>query len=186
MWRPRRVGEVIAERKLFLKRRGRRSRVVWVKFGRPVRSPAPERGDPWWCPVQVTGLGRLETHPVAGEDSLQALVLALEFVTKILPFQAKKAGGKIEWLGERERPVFANTFLFEMYETALSSLVVGIQAGLRLLEGAGGSNSRRRERVLEKLRTLAVNWGFEGKRAPQRKRRPTRRSTRRPAGPASG
>ena len=34
-----------------------------------------------WCPVEITGLGPRSLRPIAGEDSLQSLVLALEFVT---------------------------------------------------------------------------------------------------------
>lgn len=110
MWRPRRLGRVIAERKLRLVRPRRPHGVVIVRFGQPVRTPSPRPGDPWWCPVEITGLGKRSLRPIAGEDSLQALVLAFEFVTNILPVEAERAYGRLDWLGERERLVFANAF----------------------------------------------------------------------------
>src|SRR5947207_14298118 len=107
MWRPHRLGTVVAERRLRLVRPRRRSAIVTVRFGRPLRSPRPERGDPWWCPVEIEGLGKRRLNPIAGEDSLQELVLALDFVTHLLPFEAERAGDRLEWLGERGRLVFA-------------------------------------------------------------------------------
>jgi Domain of unknown function (DUF6968) len=122
VWRPSKVGNVIAERRLMFARRRRRSRIVSVRFGRPVRSPRPRRGDPWWCPVEITGLGKQTLRPIAGEDSLQALVLALEFVTRVLPLEADRAGGHLEWLGEREQLVFASTFSAGLSSAALQNL----------------------------------------------------------------
>src|SRR5881392_2597568 len=122
MWRPRRLGKAVAERRLRLVRPRRRAAIVTVRFGRPVRSPRPERGDPWWCPIQVAGLGKRQLRPIAGEDSLQALVLALEFVTHTLPMEAERAGGHLEWLGVRERLVFANTLSAGLASTALQNL----------------------------------------------------------------
>ena len=103
MWRPSRLGSIIAERRLRLVRRRKRARTVRVRFGRPLRSPQAERKDPWWCPVEIAGLGRRRLRSIAGEDSLQALVLAFQFVTLTLPAEAERAGGRIEWLGEREK-----------------------------------------------------------------------------------
>ena len=57
---------------------------------------------------------------IAGEDSFQALVLAFQFVTLVLPAEAERAGGRIEWLGERESLVFANTYLLNMASEALA------------------------------------------------------------------
>ncbi len=52
MWKPNTLGEVVAERDLVLKRKGRRSAKVRVRFGRPVRAPRPHPCDPWWCPIE--------------------------------------------------------------------------------------------------------------------------------------
>ena len=101
MWRPRALGAVIAERTLTFRQRGRPGRIVTVRFGRPVRSPRPRPGDPWWCPIETKGLGPRVLRSIAGEDSLQAAVLAFEFVVRVLPAQARRAGGHLEWLGAR-------------------------------------------------------------------------------------
>jgi hypothetical protein len=127
MWKPDRLGEPIAERRFKLHRRGVRPKTVRVRFGKPVRARKPERGDPWWCPVEITGLKSRSFTPVAGEDSLQALVLALKYVTRVLPAEARRMSGRIEWLGEQERPVFADTFMLRAYEKAVSNLKSGLK-----------------------------------------------------------
>src|SRR5438876_10953289 len=109
MWRPRRLGKAVAERRMRLVRPRRRAAIVTVRFGRPLRAPRPERGDPWWCPVEIRGLGKRTFKAVAGEDSVQALVLALELVTRILPVEAERLKGHLTWLGEREQLICANT-----------------------------------------------------------------------------
>jgi hypothetical protein len=93
VWRPRKIGSVIAERRLKFAEPGKRGRTVSVRFGQPVRASRPGRGDPWWCPVGITGLGKRSLRPIAGEDSVQAIVLAFEFVTHVLPLEAERAGG---------------------------------------------------------------------------------------------
>jgi hypothetical protein len=137
VWRPRRLGSVIAERRLRLVRRRKPARTVVVRFGRPLRSPRPERRDPWWCPVEISGLGKRTLKSIAGEDSVQALVLAFQFVTLVLPAEAERAGGRIEWLGERESLVFANTLLLNMASEALENLVDGLSKAVRVLENGG-------------------------------------------------
>src|SRR6185503_4549877 len=103
MWRPIEIGEVFAERRLSFKR-GRRSRLVRLSIGRPVKGPEPR--DPWWCPIHLSApFDKFDA--IAGEDSLQCLLLALEMVQSTLPSLARSKGGRIEWLGEHERLIFA-------------------------------------------------------------------------------
>lgn len=95
MWSPKTVGVVIAERKcefLFPKVRNRK---ISISFGRPVRGRSSPAGDPWWCPVQISGGGFERFETVAGEDSLQALLLAIAFVERSLVQDAKDRGGSI-------------------------------------------------------------------------------------------
>lgn len=134
MWRPSKLGSVIAERRLTLVRRRKPNHTVRVRFGRPVRSPQASRNDPWWCPVEIAGLGRRRLRSIAGYDSLQALVLAFQFVTLALPAQAERAGGCIELAGERESLVFANMRLLNMANEALENLAGGLTAAVGLLE----------------------------------------------------
>ena len=159
MWRPRALGTVIAERTLKLDRPGRRSRVVRVKFGRPVRAPRPERGDPWWCPVQIAGLGKRQMEKVAGEDSLQALTLALEFVSRVLPFEADRAGVHLQWLGERESLVFANTFTSGLLTRSLQNCITGLADAVDVLEKAGGNGAAARS-MARRLRALVASGGY--------------------------
>ena len=99
MWRPRKLGNVIAERTLRFEGPRKPDRVVRLRLGQPVRARRPKRGDPWWCPVEIRGLGNRSLRPIAGEDSVQAIGLAFEFVTHVLPIEAEGAGGHLEWLG---------------------------------------------------------------------------------------
>jgi Domain of unknown function (DUF6968) len=159
VWRPSRLGGIIAERRLTLVRRRKPNRPVRVRFGRPVRSPQAERNDPWWCPVEIAGLGRRRLRPIAGYDSLQALVLAFQFVTLALPAEAERAGGSIEWAGERESLVFANMRLLNMASAALENLADGLTAAVGLLEN--GSARRPVSRTtIRRLRALIASGGY--------------------------
>jgi hypothetical protein len=169
VWQPREVGEVIAERRLVLRRAGQRPKGVRVRFGKPVKAPRTPR-DPWWCPVQVSGLGPTELHAIAGEDSLQALVLALKYVTQNLPTHARRLRGRIDWLGEEERLVFADTFMLEAQEAALRNLRGGLRVALTALAADSLSPSRRKA-LQSKLEGLVESWGFEGHPAFKGKRR---------------
>ena len=76
MWKPIEIGPVVAERKLTFQRDDLQKSVTLV-VGQPVRPDRADALDPWWCPIQLRGLDD-RVHSIAGEDSLQALVLALE------------------------------------------------------------------------------------------------------------
>ena len=157
MWRPRALGTVIAERTLKLEGPRRRSTVVRVKFGRPVRAPRPERGDPWWCPVVIAGLGKPRLEKIPGEDSLQALTLALEFIARGLPVEAHRAGAHLEWLGERESLVFANTFTADLLSRNLQNCITGLADAVDVLEnGRAGASERTMAR---RLRALVASGG---------------------------
>ena len=159
MWRPSRLGSIIAERRLRLVRRRKRARTVRVRFGRPLRSPQAERKDPWWCPVEIAGVGRRRLRSIAGEDSLQALVLAFQFVTLTLPAEAERAGGRIEWLGERESLVFAHTRLLNMASDALENLASGLTEAVGILENGGARRPGARA-VVRRLRALIASGGY--------------------------
>ena len=160
MWRPRRLGTIIAERRLRFAAPRRPARTVIVRFGRPVQASRPERGDPWWCPVEITGLGRRSLRPIAGEDSLQALVLALEFVTRILPVEAERIGGHLEWLGEREQLVFANTLSGGLVSSALQNCVEGIADAVDALENGRARRHHARRKVASQLKALIASGGY--------------------------
>ncbi len=132
-----------------------------------MRAPNPERGEPWWCPYQITGLGERKVLATAGEDSVQALVLALNAVELTLLARAKSARGEIDWLGEREKPIFAHTFFTVAYEAAIVNLVEGLKLARELLETPGGS--LRYERQTDRLRQLTESRGFSRGHTPRRR-----------------
>jgi hypothetical protein len=102
LWTPSGIGTVVASRVLkFVTRRGT-SRKVEVRVGRPVRRRRAGPRDPWWTPLAIRGIDAegFDTC-IAGADAMQSLVLALLFLEKVLPVQARDAGGSIEFLGRR-------------------------------------------------------------------------------------
>jgi Domain of unknown function (DUF6968) len=158
LWSPTELGHEIATRRLSFKpRRGRRHDVV-VRIGQPVREPKATSRDPWWCPFEVVGLGPRKLSAAAGQDSVQALVLALRGIEALLVYRAQRLGGVIEWLGELERPVFAYTFFAEAYEAAIANLVEGLKLAQELIEKPGGTV--RFEEQTERLRQLTDCRGF--------------------------
>jgi hypothetical protein len=171
MWRPTDLGEVVAERRLLLRRPGIARRSVRVKFGRPVRAPRPQPGEPWWCPVEISGLGSPAVRSVAGEDSVQALVLALRLAEEELRARARQARGQVDWLGDRERPILAHTFFLEAHEAALENLAHGLKLALELIERPSGRHGDGR--LGTELGRLAESRGFS--RAWARRRRMDRR-----------
>jgi hypothetical protein len=107
-------------------------------------------------------------RPIPGEDSLQSLVLAFEFVTHILPLEADRAGGHLEWLGERERLVFANTLSVGLADRALQNLVDGLSTAIDVLEN-GSARSRVAKKLARQLRALVVSGGHtsDPRRVPE-------------------
>jgi hypothetical protein len=99
---------------------------------------------------------------IAGEDSLQALVLALEFVTLNLPADAKRSGGSIDWLGERESPVFAGTLMREAQARALGRLVNGIRSAADFIKRSSGDGGQGSRQLIRRLESLAKTWGAKG------------------------
>src|SRR5262245_42868735 len=111
MWKPSELGDVVAERRLVARVGNGRRRALVVRFGRPVQSPVTH--DPWWCPVEIAGIGRPRLFAAAGEDSVQALVLALRAADVTLASEFRNT--RVEWLGDAERPIFFHTHLIDMY-----------------------------------------------------------------------
>jgi hypothetical protein len=160
VWRPRRIGRVIAERKLRFVPFRRSAGTVSVRSGQPVRAPKAQRGDPWWCPVEVIGLGRRSLWQIAGEDSLQALILALEFMANVLPIEAQRARGHLDWLEERERLVFANALSTGLASRALQNLVDGLASAVEVLENGTGRRPTAAKQLARRLRALIMSGGY--------------------------
>jgi len=152
MWQPESVGDVIAERDFLLTSRSGRKARIRVRFGRPVRGKGASRRDPWWCPVEVKGAGFDSFRPIAGIDSLQALILALELASRVLPDEVERAGFRLEWLGDSERLVLARHALSREAEEAMLSLFVT----LRDVAATISSNDKEERRATEALRRIVT------------------------------
>ena len=92
-----------------------------------------------------------------GEDSLQALTRALEFTSRVLPDEAERAGGDLQWLGERENLVFANTFMSRGLERNLENCITGLTDAVGVLEN--GASRRVARPLAERLRALIASGG---------------------------
>jgi hypothetical protein len=93
------LGEVIAERRLEL-RKGSRKSAVTVLIGRPV--PEPKSHEDWTCPFQITGLGDEKIRRALGADSAQALILCLQMVGAQLQHLQHNEGVRLTWLRQEE------------------------------------------------------------------------------------
>jgi len=123
-------------------------------------------------------LGKRTLRPIAGEDSLQALVLAFQFVTLVLPTEAERAGGHIEWLGERESLVFASTLSLSMASNALQNLADGLARAVNMLENGGARRSAAVKKLAPQLRALIASGGYtsDHRRIPQPSNKPLDRA----------
>lgn len=68
--------------------------------------------------------------------------------------------GRIEWLGEDERPVFADTFMLRAYEKAVSNLKGGLRLAVPLVKHAR-AGAAKRTRVQQRLNRLLETSGFQ-------------------------
>jgi hypothetical protein len=159
MWKPKKIGAVIAERVVTFHRGNRRRKVV-VRFGRPVHSGT--KNDPWWCVIEVSGALR-GLQAIAGIDSLQALTLALQYVQHTLPPHARHQGGSVEWLNERERIVFAESDSILRQWSTIANLIDGLAEAVAHLE----KTSSPPRSVLANLRKLVASHGASGKKRPE-------------------
>ncbi len=162
MWRPRDLGDEFARRELHVLRAGVVVGVATLVVGRPVRSPEPTEGDPWWCPTLVTGIGADSFTPVAGEDSLQALTLALDFLRHTVSARAASHGLSVEWLGPTEDAVFRHLdYAHEQFRGTLEAL----NALLEAIELADAEPTIHRRSRLDELRQYAACIVGEGDQA---------------------
>jgi len=157
MWVHKSLGDVIAEREFVLTHRSKRKARILVRFGKPVLGRGASKRDPWWCPVEVKGAGLDSFRPVAGVDALQALILALELASRVLPDEVERAGFRMTWLGDGERLVLARHALSRDVEGAMLSLF----ATLRDVAVTLSSNDTDKRRATQSLRRI-VHAGQRG------------------------
>jgi hypothetical protein len=91
------LGDVIATRSLSDSAKG--DRKVVVSIGRPQRFPD---SDDYYCPFQITALGRERVKYAAGVDAIQALQLVMKMIGAELEALERSTGGKLTWDGDAE------------------------------------------------------------------------------------
>jgi hypothetical protein len=89
------IGKIVATRNLDFVRHSGESETAIVSVGEPVR---PE-GGPWYCPYQVQTKSFERTFAMAGDDSMQALILTLHIIATELNALAKQHGGVFKQYG---------------------------------------------------------------------------------------
>lgn len=89
------VEPVIAERRLTRANVSPKLREVRVVLGKPVKSGSKMA---YCCPVQIVGLGDDKIRPIYGLDSMQALQLALRFVSEYL----SSCRDSLRWVGNKD------------------------------------------------------------------------------------
>lgn len=88
--------DVIAERELeFVPDRGSPQKVV-VRLGALVR----DQDGTWWCPYVIEGSSFRRQFRIAGEDSMQALLLTQKTIVVELDALAREHQGSFTWFGE--------------------------------------------------------------------------------------
>lgn len=172
VWKPESLGTVVAEREFVGRKASGRVVRVRVRFGQPAKRKGGTQRDPWWCPIEISGGGLNSFRAVAGIDSLQALILALDLITTVLPIEAERLGLRIEWLGETERLVLARQAFARSTESAMLTLF-----GLLRDVGAILSSDRKCEQqTTAALRAIVAS----SRQKPPASRRQQRRAARKP------
>jgi hypothetical protein len=91
------LGKIIATRELDFVRASGEVELALVMLGEPVQ---PEEGGPWLCPYQVRTPSFEKTFAIAGEDSMQALILSLHVISSVLDSMGRQHGGAFRQYGE--------------------------------------------------------------------------------------
>ncbi|MGH9461837.1 MAG: DUF6968 family protein [Vicinamibacteria bacterium] len=92
---PDNVGELVAERTVVLEDGSGVRRTILVKLCKP----EPD-GNDWACSYQVIGFEREMGLRVMGVDAFQALLLAIKGLVVDLEVEARRVGGRLDWLGQ--------------------------------------------------------------------------------------
>src|ERR1700761_4580454 len=90
------MGDIIATR--ILSKKDEPGLKIVVKMGKP--RPLPNGiGSDYYCPIQITGIGREKVMPVAGVDAFQAIELAFKILGAQLAALNNEYHGQLGWEG---------------------------------------------------------------------------------------
>jgi hypothetical protein len=87
---------VIAERELEFTASDGAKQTVVVRLGKPEREP----DGPWFCTYVIEGTSFRREFRAAGEDSMQAMLLARSIIVVELEVLAKDQQGHFTWFGQ--------------------------------------------------------------------------------------
>jgi hypothetical protein len=90
------IGEVIAVRKLLLRRGDIGKRTVVVKLGMPRQFPD---STDYYAPFQITGIGSGKPKYAGGIDAFQAIQLALKMIGAYLSAATSESSADLSWEG---------------------------------------------------------------------------------------
>jgi hypothetical protein len=101
MFQIKEIGEVVAERRLYLE--GEPNTSIRVLVGKPQKAPGTSEDDLVLCPYQILGIGDERVRSAGGVDEVQALQLAMGMIGSELYFKINRQhGGKLRWEGGKE------------------------------------------------------------------------------------
>lgn len=86
-------------------------------------------------------------------------MLALEFVGNVVPLEADRSGGHLEWLGERYRPVFADTIVRGLLDRGLQRMSEALADAVADLESHGPPRGAQAAKRLAEFKALVASGG---------------------------
>ncbi|MEQ7894077.1 DUF6968 family protein [Xanthomonas arboricola] len=92
------IGEVFVQRELEFHALDGSTQTTMVRIGRPIQEP----DGPWLCPYLIEAPLFERQFRIAGEDSMQALLLAQKIVAVELEVLARDNGGTFTWFGDSD------------------------------------------------------------------------------------
>jgi len=91
------IREIIATRNFHFLDERKDKRTVSVFIGKPEQSPDSNQ---YCCSFQIIGIGSQETQLAQGQDSIQALQLAMNLIAANINDLNDELGGRLEWNGD--------------------------------------------------------------------------------------
>jgi hypothetical protein len=158
---PLELGMVVAERRFKLRPNRRKALAVTIRVGRPSRPDRAPAREPWWCPVVILGVGDEGVRRIYGEDSLQALILALTYATRRVMGWAEKLRATMDWIDEDRDPVFLHARTQSHESAAIDHLIRGIVRAVAALESGRDLTAKQAGTAAKLLRSCVRETGFE-------------------------
>jgi hypothetical protein len=93
------LGHIVATRELDFERSSGEVELALVMVGEPVQ---PTSDGPWYCPYQIRTTSFEKSYAIAGEDSMQALILTLHVLSSVLISLERQHGGQFKQYGGRD------------------------------------------------------------------------------------